>query len=481
MTYAESRADGIREREDKIATTAWKKSYLKCVIGTNGPPGKLRAALITLWDLSDPMGRSWHSLHSISIHSRTAKRTLQRHLDELENKGWIKKTPMTWAQLALEQANLDFPLPARHDEANAPVLILLTFKGKAAMEEMKVRLATNSHNGHNPRPICPDRPLAKVANDPGNSVLAVNKQEVRDPEDRQSPPISLIRHLEPAESDGWHALLNSYDQHYHRVYGARPTAAIPMGLAKPLGGHVADLAVLLRARLHAKNVTISLEDAVCRIADKAMGTWLDSGGSDGKFLRKVGHRLSELQTDLPRRAKHAVDAILAEMSPQPEPRRANVVTFAPRNVLVKPQPATRQADCTDAPETSVAEGSSRILATGKQGQEKQPDCTDAPEITETSPRPEFARHATSKLDRVKPADCTDAPAKWASDVPKLLERLGKPAWCDEKMALEMLHARSLDVVVETVSRLRINEKSMTRPKIYAMIFIALYGPVRRLQ
>lgn len=490
MKFAESLADGIREREDKIATAAWKKAYLKAVNGTNGPPGKLRGVLLALWDLSDPMGRTWHSLRSISLQSRTPKRTVQRHLDELEHKGWVTKTPMTWAQLALEQANLDFPLPARHDEANAPVLILLTYKGKAAREEMKLRIASNSQSGHNPRPNCPDGPLAKVANDPGISVLAVHNQEVGDPERSQPPPNSLIGHLDPAESHGWRAVLNAYDQHYRRVYKGRPTSEIPMGLAKPLGGHVADLAVVLRARLHANNVTIGLEDAIGKIADKAIGAWLDSAGSDGKFLRKVGHPISELQKDLPRRVRHAVDVILAEMSPQPAPRTANVVAFTPRGIVVKPAPESQPA-AERAPEPSIPEASPnpatselgtfedfpKAPPTGKLDPVKRADCTDAPEPRLLKASTQVP--ATSKRDSVKRQDCTDAPDKQTSEARKLMVRLGKPDWCDEKMALEMLHARSADVVVETVSRLQIDEKSMTRPKIYAMIFIALYGPEAR--
>lgn len=505
MTCAESLADGIREREDKIATAAWKKGYLKTIIGTNGPPGKLRGVLTALWELSDPMGRTWHSLRSISLQSKTPKRTVQRHLDELEDEGWVKRTPMTWAQLALEQANLEFPLPDRDDEANAPVLILLTYKGKAAMEEMKLRIATHSQSGRNPRPNCRARPIAKVANDPGISVLAVHNQEVGDPKHQQPPPISLISHLEPAEREGWHALLNAYDRHYRGVYDARPTAPIPMELAKPLGGHIADLAVVLRARLHARNVTISLEDANCRIADKAIGDWLSSKGSDGKFLLKVGHQLKALQLDLPNYAKHAVRAILAEMSPPPPPRTANVVAFTPRNIALKPalepQPAARPVPepsspefspqiptngevdrakpvaRTDVPNLQPAEASPQARATGELDPVKPTNRTDTPEKQGAEASPKVP--TTGKLDRVKPADCTDAPDKQTADARKLMVRLGKPAWCDEKMALEMLHARPADVVFNTVSRLRIDEKSMTRPKIYAMIFIALYGPEAR--
>lgn len=534
MTCAESLADGVREREDKIATAAWKKAYLKTLSGTNGPPGKLRAVLLALWELSDPMGRTWHSLRSISLQANTPKRTVQRHLDELEDEGWIEKTPKTWAQLTLEQATLDFPLPYRDDEANAPVLILLTYKGKAAMEEMKLRIATPSQSGQNPRPNGRARPLAKVANDPDISVLDLQNKEVGDPRCRQAPPISSIGHLDPAESQGWQALLNAYDRHYIKTYIGRPTAPIPVELAKPLGGHIADVAVVLRARLHAKNVTISLEDAIGKIADKAMSAWLASPGSDGTFLRKVGHQLKALQIDLPRCAKQAVREILAEMSPPPPPRTTNVVAFTPRSVVVQsvpePQPAAgpapessiqgvfpqiltigevnlvKQADRTDAPEPNVPESSVQVPTNGKADQVKRADRTDAPEpsIPEASPqvptngKADLVKRAdrtdapikqaiealphvptTSELDPVKRSNCRDAPGQRVSEARKLVDRLGKPAWCDEKMALEMLHARSLDVVLETVSRLRIDEKSMTRPKIYAMIFIALYGPEAR--
>lgn len=496
MTCAESLADGVREREDKIATAAWKKAYLKIVIGPMGPPGKLRGVLTTLWNLSDPMGRTWRSLHSISVESDTPKRTVQRHLDELETGGWIKKTSMTWAQLALEQANLEFPVPDRDDEANAPLLIQLTYKGKVAMEEMKLRIATHSQSGHNPRPNCHARPIAKVATDPGISVLAVHNQEVGDPEEQQAPPNSLNGHLEPAEREGWHALLSAYARYYPENYGgARPTAPIPMELAKPLGGHIADLAVVLRARLHARNVAISLEDVIRRIADKAIGAWLSSNGSDGTFLRKVGHQLKALQIDLPRYAKQAVRAILTELSPLPPPRTANVVPFTPRNVVAKPVPEpsvpefpqqlpasseldqAKPANSTDAPEFQPTEASSQVPATGKVDPVKPADRTDAPRpsVPEASPQAPPA----GEVDPVKQADRTDAPTKQLSDARKLMMRLGNPAWCDEKMALEMLHARSADVVLETVSRLQINEKSMTRPKIYAMIFIALYGPEAR--
>lgn len=505
MTCAESLADGVREREDKIATAAWKKTYLKTLSGTNGPPGKLRAVLLALWELSDPMGRTWHSLRSISLQAKTPKRTVQRHLDELEDEGWIQKTPKTWAQLTLEQATLNFPLPYRDDEANAPVLILLTYKGKAAMEEMKLRIATPSQSGQNPRPNGRARPLAKVANDPDISVLDLQNKEVGDPRCRQAPPISSIGHLDPAESQGWQALLNAYDRHYIKTYIGRPTAPIPDELAKPLGGHIADVAVVLRARLHAKNVTISLEDAIGKIADKAMSAWLASPGSDGTFLRKVGHQLKALQIDLPRCAKQAVREILAEMSPPPLPRTTNVVTFTQRNVVVQPVPEpqlvagpapepsvqgvspqasaigevnqVKQVDCTDTPEPSFPEASPQVPTNGKADLVKQSDRTDAPikQAIEASPQV----LTTGELDPVKRSNCTDAPEKRVSDARKLMVRLGKPTWCDEKMALEMLHAKSPDVVLETVSRLRIDEKSMTRPKIYAMIFIALYGPEAR--
>ena len=473
MKCAESLADGVREREEKIATAAWKKSYLKTIIGTSGPPGKLRGVLLTLWDLSDPLGRTWHSLDSISQQSKTKKRTLQRQLDELEENGWITKTPMTWSQLAIEQANLNFPLPARHDDANAPVLILLTYKGKPAMEEMRLRVATNSQNGHDPRTKRSNGPMDKLAHDPGISVLAIHKQDVGDP-GAPPPPSFLNNQLEPAEMEGWGALVHSYDLHYKRVYKARPTSEVPMWLAKPLGGHVADLAVVLRARLHARDVTISLEEAISRIADKAMGTWLDSKGSDGNFLRKVAHRMSELQNDLPRQARRAVDAILGEMTPNPEPRTANVVAFTPRNVVVKPSPELQPL--AEVPPTP------QVIRHDEQfGFAKPNDCTDAPEPSApaVSQQIPVKGQPTGKLDRVKPQDCTDAPSSRVYEARKLLELLGKQGWCDEKMALEMLHARSLDVVVATISRLRIDEKSMTRPKIYAMIFIALYGPETR--
>jgi DNA-binding Lrp family transcriptional regulator len=530
MACAEPLADGIREREENKTSAAWKRPYLKAIIGSSGPPGRLRGVLTALWNLSDPMGRTWHSLRSIAHEAKTPKRTLQRYLDELEEEGWIKKTTMTWAQLALEQANFGFRLPARHDEANATVLIQLTFKGKLAMEEMEVRIVDGGHNGHNPRPKRSDRPMAKMAHDPGNSVLDVHNQSVRDPGHCQPPTNFSVGHLESTELEGWRALVGCYDIHYHRVYLARPTSEIPMRLAKPLGGHIADLAVVLRARLHERNVTISLEEAIYLIADKAMRAWLDSGGSDGKFLKKVAHRMSELQNDLPRRAKHALDAILAEMSPKPEPRTtaANVVAFAPRKPQpivevptapqVKPSdcadahgpqqiPVTRKAtgeldqvkpdDCTDAPTPHIHEVSQQIpatrKATGELDQAKPndradareahvpKDCADAHETHdhEVSRQIPAARKAAGKLDQVKPNDRTDAPEKQASDAQKLVERLGKPAWCDENMAREMLHARSPDVVLETISRLRIDEKSMTRPKIFAMIFIALYGPEAR--
>ncbi len=488
MKCAESLADGVREREEKIATAAWKKSYFKTVISFNGPPGKLRGVLLALWDMSDPMGRSWHSLDSISRQSNTPKRTVQRYLDELAEGGWITKTQKTWSQLAIEQANLGFPLPGRHDDANAPVLILLTYKGKPAVEEMKLRIATDGHSGHDPRPKRPHGPVANLAHDPGNSVLATNKQDVGDPKHLQPPANSLIDHLEPAEREGWRALLKFYEQHYRRVYQARPTSAIPLQLAKPLGGHVADIAVLLRARLHAKDITIRLEDAIDRIADKAMGAWLESGGSDGKFLRKVAHRLSELQNDLPRRAKQALDTLVAEMTPKPEPRSANVVPFTPRNVIkhssetpssMLEQVRVKPVDCTDAPKCEVQAVSLQVLTTGQTTSESvqvKQSSTDAPRNDNTAVSSQVlpSRQTTGKLDQVKRVDGTDA-----TEAYKLMERLRFPTWCDDKMALEMLHAKSIDEVVETVSRLRINEKSMTRPKIYAKIFIALYGPETR--
>ena len=377
MSANVARAEGSRTE-----TCWWKQTYGNIVWSEDGPKLTHRGVLHTLLTSTDKLGRVWRGLPSLARQLGISERNARRFLRDLEMQGWIKRHPMTWENLSIQQAKLGFPLPARADGGQAPHVIVLCYKGDKACElpvapRRKLTLVRAAEGGQNvqggPRTMPTEQAPDKLSADQGSSLFLSDTDQkggeerstlamVQDdstekgatlataPADSAKPTLTIVAdgsdmaQKEPlaamVQTDSsqaapkpapamvqddsmacWVILLAAYHRHYQRVYHGRPTHEPDMKLAVPLGGHVADIVKLFRARLLDRKASISEAEARELLADEVMKAWLDHPGANN-YLRKISHKLFALADDLPYYCRKAVERLLEKHSPPPEPRRA---------------------------------------------------------------------------------------------------------------------------------------------------------------
>lgn len=357
MNSNAARADGVRSEFG-----GWKRTYENLVFNDDGPKLKHRAVLHTLLRFSDTHGRIWRGLPALAKHMQCSERHLRRDFDALEADGWIQKRPTSWHDLSVEQADLKLPLPRRSDGGQAPDVITLCYKGTRGCDlplapRRRLELVRDVEGGQNdegpPRTRLTARTPDKMSDDQGiSSLLSDNDQEGRGSEPEQTPAI-----VHDGSKEGWDALLVAYNRHYLRVYQARPTREPDMTLLSVLGGHLADKAKVLQARLAEHKVTLSDSDAREMLAEQTMKAWLDHPGANG-FLRRTAHDLKRLVDDLPGFCQKAMERLIASLSPVPEPRRVATVVPISQAKPVTPLTncgckETRESDNNASPPTSV--------------------------------------------------------------------------------------------------------------------------------
>ncbi|MBK9260228.1 MAG: helix-turn-helix domain-containing protein [Polyangiaceae bacterium] len=505
MQTSQAAADRVRGEQ---TDTRWKSAYSRVVNSPQGPEGKLRSVLWALISMSDPLGRCWASQDSIANFAGVKIRTLRRYLDELEITGWLKKTPMTWRLLALEQAHLGLPLPDQDHDGISPDVVVLCRHRQPAVEAMELRIVATSQNGQNHRPKTSSGVLAKLAYDPGIKSDPTCNQREGDP--RQLPPI-----LDSAENEGWGALCVSYDKHYREVYGGRATCPMPVDIAGLLGGHVADLAKLLRDRLRQRSgPEISFADAVHRIADAAVAAWLRT---KEEFLLKCKHALRALRMDLPKFGKSAVDTILSELAPQTTIKTAVTATNTPKvvsfaeylkgeQVAAKPMELVTQPNETNTTPNEIAAKSNTTkskLAEMAESEHLAPSAPAALSQTTVEQLPEKVDvAATTKApttDEIKAAakstktkssaklvllhtttnqnsESTQVSLPEKPDPSVLLRALGAPRWCDLAFATELMSGPlPMPQLLQVLQSLHLDENALTSARIRAKVFRTIYG------
>lgn len=490
MGLAATVADGIGDKVGKTTVTRgigtdarrmawkWKNAYRDVIDSPEGPDGKLRGALCALIKMTDHKGRTWHSQASIAHFAGLTERTLRRYLDELESQGWILSRKMTWAEIAVEQQALRLPPPRRDDPAQSPNLIVLAHNHRAAEEQFIFRVA-GGQNAHPPRPIDAAQALDNLADDLLGSVIDNFNQEEGDPP-KSSPRIIFNEVKNEKETRGWEALCNAYQAHYKRVYHARPTAKVADDLAVDLGGHVADIAEHLQARLSERGVAITLDASLERIADIAMRNWLNHTGNG--YLRRVGHNMSALRLDLPKRARDALSEALQELTPTPPPRMCAVAPSSQEIREIVPNSVHNDQPACAANDVVVPE---KPISTRQDAPEKPISARQDATVVTFSPRKMPKRGALPNWAGALPNSAGALPntnlyankPRMAPDIvppeaEKLLELLGKPVWCDQQLASLLVEGKTAEDVLRLFSGLRLDEKSMTRQRIVAMLFQA---------
>lgn len=367
------RADGVRSESGW-----WKPTYESLVFNDDGPKLKLRAILHTLLRFSDKHGRVWRGLPSLAEHMQCSERHLRRDLAALEADGWIQKVRTTWHHLCVEQADLKLPLPVRSDGGQAPDVITLCYKGTKGcdlpvLSRRKLALVRDVEGGQDdegpPRTRLTARTPDKMSTDQGiSSFSPENDQERGGSGLEQAPAI-----VHDGSKEGWDALLVAYNRHYLRVYQARPTREPDVTLVSVLGGHLADKAKVLQARLAEHKVTLSDSEAREMLAEQAMKAWLDHPGANG-FLRRTAHDLKRLVDDLPGFCQKALEKLIASLSPAPEPRRvAKVVPISQAKPLTPLTNASNEEASGNANNGSATTDSS----VSSQTQGEQPELSHA--------------------------------------------------------------------------------------------------------
>lgn len=338
---------------------AWKYAYEDLLWSKQTLPLNLRGILQVLLRLSDHLGRVWWSQPAIAEHAGCTVRTLRRLLPALEKSGFARVEAMTFRQLALAQAGLGLPLPGRNDDGQAPDLITLLVDGKPATNlrpafwtdgrrkrsdvahvEATVRPSVTS-----PGQTILSAPRTSLSSKPSENLPGPADKSSADPRDLSvdlyrnggdpipSPHPSkpqLARCGTTAASDNapsteaaWRALEEAYEQHYRRVYHARPTnKPLPTEARMLMAEHLAEMSTLLQARFAERNVNLQALGLapVQLLAEEALRVWFDSSGSND-YLRRVSHRMSALPADLPYRIRKAIDTLVERHAPKPEPRR----------------------------------------------------------------------------------------------------------------------------------------------------------------
>ncbi len=327
---------------------AWKYAYEEFLWSKHKLPLNLRAILQVLVRLSDHLGRVWWSQAAIAEQAGCTVRTLRRLLPALESNGHARVERMTFRQLAVAQASLGLPLPGRSDDGQGPDLITLLFQGKPAVDLRSATQRRLSGPGQVVRAV-PRTSLSsgctKNLGQPGDKLSADPRdfsadlyRNVGDPKNHTPPsstsffdskqantlPVQTKTTAEtPHETAAWQALDAAYEAQFKRVYHARPTSKpLPIESRMLMAGHLADMAILLRARFVERNTDLSTlpKPPVELLADEALRAWFDSSGTND-YLRRVSHRMSALPADLPYRVRKAIDALLEQHAPKPEPRR----------------------------------------------------------------------------------------------------------------------------------------------------------------
>lgn len=366
---------------------AWKYAYEEFLWSKQKLPLNLRAILQVLVRLSDHLGRIWWSQAAIAEQAGCTVRTLRRLLPALEAGGHARVERMTFRRLAVAQAALGLPLPGRNDDGQGPDLITLLFEGRPAVDLRPAGRRRLSGPGQvvTPSPRTSLSPKASENSpNPGDRSSADPRdlsidlyRNVGDPKTKTPPPSHLVLITKPTEnastsagatpsqtpndSVAWQVLEAAYDVQFKRVYQARPTNK-PLAVESRLqmGGHLADMADVLRARFVERNTDLTTlpKPPVELLAEEALRAWFDSSGTND-YLRRVSHRMTALPADLPYRIRKAIEALLERYAPKPEPRRA----VLPLGSLL--QTVGRVIPTTDKPKPPFVAETAREIPTSK--------------------------------------------------------------------------------------------------------------------
>ncbi len=382
IPLATERSTALNDGSTPPGRPAWKYTYENFLWSKQSLPLNLRAVLQVLLRLSDPLGRVWWSQAAIADHAGCTERTLRRLLPALEARGYAIIEPMTFRQLAVAQASLGLPLPARNDDGQGPDLITLLVDGELAtglkptarrktvtpgqivqgpprtslsFDVLENLLDPADNSSADPRDLSVD--LYRNGGDPISTPHPSKNDSSEEPE---SPRVRSVKPtaIDPvtsvevrADDQAWLVLQAAYDLHYRRVYHARPTnKPLPVESQRLMAGHLADMATLLQARFVERNVDLTTLDKppVELLADEALRVWFDSSGTND-YLRRVSHRMSTLPADLPYRVRKAIESLLERLALKPEPRRATTPVLPLAHLVGQPLPATMQFNVAPPP------------------------------------------------------------------------------------------------------------------------------------
>ncbi len=361
---------------------AWKRHYEDYLWSIQLTMSQ-RGVLLTLSRLSDPMGRVWWGQTAIAELAGCSDRNLRRLLVLLEQGGYLRSETHSFKSLTAAQQALGLPLPDRDDEGRSPDVLTLLVDGVAAWSFdyeaprlLRVRVdrqdkpirdkhrrgsARAAPGGQlvqgEPRTKTPRRPPDKLADDllgsafltrkeegdlggPPRSILVVETSERENvAAQNDSPPPTET----PSHIDAWRALNAAYDAHYRRVYHATPTEKrVSSEEVQAMTTHLVEVAEHFEKRLSEHGVGLEhLEKRPLHmLADEALRSWFASPGTND-YLRRVSHSMRSLVADLPYRLRKARDALLQQLVPKPEPRRASESPEIGRRVVYdKPPPVT---------------------------------------------------------------------------------------------------------------------------------------------
>jgi Helix-turn-helix domain len=385
-------------------SSKWKRAFDSAIRSKAELPWHLRFVLLTMLQLSDPLGRLWCGQSTLAQVIGCCARTIRRWLPLLVQLQYLRVESMTFKSLTDAQSALGFPVPNRNDEGRAPHLLTLLINGEPAckldvsehqslkhpatrarevygQDEPISDVARTAPGGKivrgEPRTKAPVTPADKMSDDLLRSAILTRKVE-GDPEcppcsssnvegevqTSVEPPEDAARLVEASntlrEQEAWQALNAAYDGHYRRVYRMRP-----VNKHATLDDRTALITCLIDGtdvfETSLRERGGNLENLAMRplemLANEALRTWFDVPG-ENDYLRRVSHPVTALRKDLPYHIRKAMALLLQQNTPKPEPRRASGPD------VVSPNDPSSMSNHTMAPgslQNSWAAGARKIL------------------------------------------------------------------------------------------------------------------------
>jgi len=412
---------------------------------------KLRSSaklvLATLFEHIDPDGRTWVGIETIADDTGFGStQTVRNALQKLEEAGWLRIVPQTWASLTAEQAAAGRKTPRRGDVGQAPNLyVILDGYGNPGCGVARpglVRAAPSSSSPGNSAEAPPQilegslpkkqegGPVAKAVGvqDPPENLSMKGSVE-RAPRLKADTHNSSKNSKKSEEhSKAWEALLEAHTDKTKSVYGLPPLPpdlkrTDKQALSESLDGAAAEVRAKFRQRT---GVERDFDEVRRELAERVMNLYFKR---DNEHLRRVKHALRDLPREFHARLIEAMQAILRESHDVVPPRRVLLEQEPERFVSEDkpaPNPHKKQLEAPKQPIESVDKpGPDRSMSTALEARRLL-------EALNASPQQELfrpSRTSAEKPDRehVEPEQARASADKPSQDEPKRRQLENQPS------------------------------------------------------